>query len=156
MPSLPRPPPSGEVAAPLGADGEGRYQHEPSQAHFVRQLSRRESPWQGREVSALYRSAGEGDTFRLRQSLHLRGRWHGVSRDGEGRSQPSQAHSVRQLSRRESPWQGREVSALYRSVGEDRTFRFRQSLPLRGRWQRRKAMTERVHPISPPPLSKTR
>ena len=31
------------------------------------------SPWQGREVSALYRSAGEGDTFRLRQSLSLSG-----------------------------------------------------------------------------------
>ena len=60
------------------------------------------------------------------------------------RDEPSQAHSVRQLSRGESPWQGREVSALYRSAGEGDTFRFRQSLHLRGRWQRRKAMTERV------------
>ena len=163
---------SGEVAAPLGADGEGHSQYEPSQAHSVRQLFPFLSPvgdifprpgevfplgeslWQGREVSALYRSAGEGDTFRFRQSLHLRGRWHGVSRDGEGCSQyePSQAHSVRQLFPFLSPvgdifprpgevfplgeslWQGREVSALYRSAGEGDTFRFRQSLALRERW----------------------
>ena len=33
---------------------------------------------------------------------------------------------------------------LYRSAGEGDTFRLRQSLALRERWQRRKAMTERV------------
>ena len=119
-----------------GDDGEGYSQ--PSQAHFVRQLSRGESPWQGREVSALYRLAGEGDTFRLRQSLALRERWHGVSRDGEGFLQGrTLSVASRQLSRGESLWQGREVSALYRSAGEDRTFRLRQSLPLSGEVARR-------------------
>ena len=105
------------------------------------------SPWQGREVSALYRSAGEGDTFRLRQSLSLSGevaRPEAVTERVACGDETSQSRFARQLPRRGSPWQGREVSALYRSAGEGDTFRLRQSLSLSGEVARPKAVTERV------------
>ena len=89
MPSLPRPPPSGEVAAPLGADGEGHSQYEPSQAHSVRQLSRRGEPLaraeslqlNGRLLSAVN---GEDETYTLCQGLHLSGK----TSPGRGKMSP--------------------------------------------------------------------
>ena len=54
-------------------------------------------------------------TFRLCQSLSLSGEVARRSRDGEGffRNEPSQSRCARQLSRRASPWQNRQVSSLF-------------------------------------------
>ena len=164
MPSLPRSPPSGEVAAPLGADGEGYSQYEPSQAHFVRQLSRRESPWQRRKVYSLTAGfflllTGEDETCPLCQGLHLRGRWH--RRKAMTERVTLSTNPLRLTSFASSP-EGRAfgkgvkfllyTGQLVRAIPSV----FARASPSRGRWHRRKAMTERVHPIPPSPLSKTR
>ena len=63
-------------------DGRGSFRDEPSQSRCARQLSRRASPWQNQQVSSTpvngrKKPAVKQQTFRLCQSLHLRGRWHG-------------------------------------------------------------------------------
>ena len=115
-----------------------------------RQLSRRESPWQRGQVSSSpvngrKKPAVKLQTFRLCQSLHLRGRWHFAKRnDGRGffRDEPSQSRCARQLSRRESPWQNRQVSSSFvngrkKSVVKLQTSRPCQSLSLSGEVARR-------------------
>ena len=110
------------------------------------------SPWQGREVSALYRSAGEGDTFRLRQSLSLSGevaRPKAVTERVCFPDEPSQSRCVRQLSRRGEPLAkaagpSPQVNALHPSTYNQYTFPLCQSLSLSGEVARPKAVTERV------------
>ena len=109
-------------------------------------------PWQGREVSALYRSAGEGDTFRLRQSLSLSGevaRPEAVTERVACGDEPSQSRCARQLSRRGEPLAkaagpSPQVNALHPSTYNQYTFPLCQSLSLSGEVARPKAVTERV------------
>ena len=125
-----------------------------------RQLPRRGEPLAkaagpSPQVNALHPSTYNQYTFPLCQSLSLSGevaRPKAVTERVSCRDEPSQSRCARQLSRRASPWQGREVSALYRSAGEGDTFRLCQSLSLSGEVARPKAVTERVcFPDEPSP-----
>ena len=143
---------SGEVAWPKVVTERVSCRDEPSQSRFARQLPRRGEPLAkaagpATQVNALHLSTYNQYTFPLCQSLSLSGevaRPKAVTERVSCRDEPSQSRCARQLSRRASPWQGREVSALYRSAGEGDTFRLRQSLSLSGEVARPKAVTERV------------
>ena len=69
------------------------FRNEPSQSRCARQLSRRESPWQNRQVSSSFvngrkKPAVKLQTFCPCQSLSLSGEVARRSRDGEGPAPP--------------------------------------------------------------------
>ena len=71
-------------------------------------------------------------TFRLCQSLSLSGEVARRSRDGEGffRDEPSQSRCARQLSRRASPWQNRQVLSSFVNGRKNPTVKLQNFPPL--------------------------